>query len=137
MKFQIEEVPNEEILRFHLDQKVSKELMIYIDSVEAVKEERGSKKLCSLTESLLAIPGVEELIFDKHEVSVHKGRCFLWEDLVPEIIYAIKCIFSPNEEITELPRKVCTAEDRARNQRVIDRFHEGGIGRYDGELNDF
>lgn len=121
MKLQIEEVPNEEMLCFHIDEKVSKVLMVNIDSVEDVTDEGGSKKLCSLTESLLAIPGVEKLTLNKYEISVHKATCFTWGDLTPEIIYAIKCIFSPNEEITELPRKICTTEDRIRIQRQIDR----------------
>ncbi len=115
MKIKIEEVPNEAILNFHVDKKVSPELVVDADSVENIKEEwdfmedgkEPPEILVALAEALFAIPGVTSLGFDKYEITVEKAELFEWKDIEPKVLEIIKAQFlKEGEEVKEMPRTI-------------------------------
>lgn len=127
MKYKIEEHPNEDRLSFHVTEITSSKLVISIDSMktfeifkhEMRKDEREFLKY--LSGALLAIPGVTELTFNKYEIGVQKGKVFDWKDVEPHVIHVIKSIVAKDSELEELPRIICTQEDRERTKEQIRR----------------
>jgi hypothetical protein len=137
MKIKIEEVPNEAILYFHVDRKVSPELVVDAGSVESIKEEwdimdtgkQPPETLVALATALFEILGVTSLGFDKYEIVVEKAEVFEWEDIEPKVVEVIKAQFlKEGEEVKEMPRKVCTEEDRAINDQQINRMDNDDLG---------
>lgn len=130
MKYKIEECPNQNILCFHVTEKISSNFMISIDSMETFemfkdeirKDEREFLK--HLSGALLAIHGVTEITFDKYEISVEKGEVFDWENIEPDVIHVIKSIVAKGAEIQELPRIFCTSEDRENVKEQIRNSHK-------------
>lgn len=146
MKYKINEVPNENILCFHVTEKISSNLVISIDSMETFelfkdemrKDEREFLKY--LSGALLAIPGVIDLTFNKYEISVEKSEVFDWQDIEPNVIHVIKSIVAKGGELEELPRVICTEEERVRIKGQINRRSEerlGGLEYPDLELDSF
>lgn len=140
MKYKIEEFPNENLLSFHVTANISSKLVISINSMEAFemfkdemrKDEREFLKY--LSGALLAIPGVTELSFSKYEISVQKSEVFDWEDVEPNVIHVIKSIVAKGAELEELPRIICTEEDRKRTKEQIQN-HQRDYGDDLGYLN--
>ncbi len=118
MQYRIKEFPNRNILCFQLNEKISGKPLGPINSLKNLELLKGQISedeidfLKRLSRALLAIPGVIELSFYTHEISVEKTDTFEWEDINFEVIPVIKRIVAKGAEMQELPRIVCTEADR-------------------------
>ncbi len=124
MKFRIEEFVNRDLITIHLSKKISEESHITFYSPAWTNEKYSGQKpeeLRYLAGSLFQIDGVTEVTIHPYEISIQKGMCFTWDELVPQLIRAINVMVADKEEMEELPKIAMSDEEALALKRKYER----------------
>lgn len=89
------EVPNEEILVFHVSEKISENLSGYL-TLPLLTLQPLTEKQKDMMTLILKLKGVVQVSIDQYQVSVGKAELFKWKDLINPITEIIKNQF-PND----------------------------------------
>lgn len=116
MKYRIEEVPNRDVLEFHVGKKLSESGACFmgLDMIDDDDLNEVTPEGKELAKKLFQIDGVDELHFGRYDVMVSKASVFSWDKVTPKVILVIKEVLSPDEDLEELERVTMSDEEAAR-----------------------
>lgn len=110
VKYQIEYAPHQDVVIIHVNQRLIQGSILCFrmsddsrhEKENLTKEAMNQEALINFCKTVSELDGMEEhILFNRYDIQLSKASMFSWDDLIPEILLALKMFVARDEQIEE------------------------------------